>query len=283
MKKKVLLVFKILISFALLYFIFKKIPFTQVKETLLVAKIPWIIGAVLFFIISKLIAAARLQDYWRSIQVNLSNAYNLKLYLLGMFYNLFLPGGIGGDAYKGYLIKQHFKTPNKQLFGVLLIDRLSGLLLLVIFAAWLMAIPVHESLNGLAIYFALLVPFGVAGFYYGVKKIYPYTMEVFWKSFLKSAGVQAAQLVAAYCILEALGVNSDYGTYLLVFLLSSIVAVLPLTIGGVGSRELTFLYGASYFGLHYETAIAMSLIFFFITAVVSACGIRYHFKKPLLA
>lgn len=31
-----------------------------------------------------------------------------------MFYNLFLPGGIGGDAYKGYVIQKNInRAPRK--------------------------------------------------------------------------------------------------------------------------------------------------------------------------
>jgi len=282
MKKKVLLVFKILISAALLYLIFKKIPLESVKETLLGVKLPFIALAFLFFMGSKVIAAYRLQDYWHSISVKISHAYNLKLYLLGMFYNLFLPGGIGGDAYKGYAIKKHFKTPTKKLFGVLLLDRLSGLLLLVLLAGVLAIIPVHYFFSPYKGYLLVLLPLAICVFYFGVKKIYPYTLAVFWSGFFKSAWVQSCQLLAAYFILLSLGVTDSYGVYLLVFLLSSIIAVIPLTIGGVGSRELTFLYGAQWFGLAYETAIAMSLLFFFITAVVSATGMVYHFKKPQL-
>jgi hypothetical protein len=37
--------------------------------------------------------------------------------------------------------------------------------------------------------------------------------------------------------------------YLAVFLLSSIAAVLPLSVGGLGAREITFLYGLQFLKL----------------------------------
>lgn len=280
MKKKVLLVFKFLLSAALLYFIFKKIPFTDVKQTLVNASWPYLGLATLFFVASKIIAAQRLQDYWKSIQIRLSNTYHLKLYLLGMFYNLFLPGGIGGDAYKGYVIKQQYETPTKKIVGILVLDRLSGLLLLTVFAGILILLPVHESLDPFFWWVFLALPLGTALFYAGLKKWYPETLQIFWSTSLKSALVQLSQILSAFFILEALGVKDAYGLYILVFLLSSIVAVLPLTIGGVGSREFTFLLGAQWFGLDYDKAIAMSLMFFIITALISFLGIGYHLKKP---
>ncbi|CAI8188051.1 MAG: Uncharacterised protein [SAR116 cluster bacterium] len=280
MKKKVLLVFKFLLSAALLYFIFKKIPFTDVKQTLVNASWPYLGLATVFFVVSKIIAAQRLQDYWKSIQIRLSNTYHLKLYLLGMFYNLFLPGGIGGDAFKGYVIKQQYETPTKKIVGILVLDRLSGLLLLTVFAGILILLAVHESLDPFFWWVFLALPLGTALFYAGLKKWYPETLQIFWSTSLKSALVQLSQILSAFFILEALGVKDAYGLYILVFLLSSIVAVLPLTIGGVGSREFTFLLGAQWFGLDYDKAIAMSLMFFIITALISFLGIGYHLKKP---
>ena len=278
MKKQLLLLLKTGISAVLLYLIFLKIPFSEVSQTLLKAQWGFLVLALLFFTISKALAAYRLQYFWRAIGVHFSHSYNLKLYLLGMFYNLFLPGGIGGDAYKGYVVKKAYKTPTKKIFGVLLVDRLSGLLLLCVFSALLAAMGVHEILSPFRYLFVVAIPLGILVYYLGVKKIYSYTLAVFWKAFALSAGVQMAQLIAAAFILLALGQDQEFGVYLLVFLVSSIVAVIPLTIGGIGSRELTFLYGAQWLALDYKTAIAMSLLFFFITAVVSITGIVYHFK-----
>jgi glycosyltransferase 2 family protein len=41
--------------------------------------------------------------------VNIPEKHIIQLYLLGIYYNLFLPGGIGGDGYKIYLLKQKIK------------------------------------------------------------------------------------------------------------------------------------------------------------------------------
>ncbi len=58
-------------------------------------------------------------------------------------------------------------------------------------------------------------------------------------------------------------------------LVSSIVAVLPLTIGGIGSREFTFMLGAQWLGLDLNLSIALSFLFYLITAFTSIWGIIY--------
>ncbi|MGI9551063.1 MAG: lysylphosphatidylglycerol synthase domain-containing protein [Aurantibacter sp.] len=76
-----------------------------------------------------------------------------------------------------------------------------------------------------------------------------------------------------------MGIADDPTPYLFIFLISSIVAVLPLTIGGIGSREVTFYYGAALFGLDENSSVSISLVFFLISALISFFGIYYHFRK----
>ena len=65
---------------------------------------------------------------------------------------------------------------------------------------------------------------------------------------------------------------------LVLFLISSIVAVLPITIGGVGVRELTFLYGFNYLGMSANSGVAFSFLFFIITMLSSLIGVLFIHK-----
>ena len=134
LRKKSITALKIAFSVLLIYLVFTKVEIAEVWAVIKSANVFYLILALLFFIISKIVAAFRLNLYFRLLKIPLSHKSNLQLYLLGMFYNLFLPGGIGGDAYKGYLIKKTFDIKTKKVVSVLLLDRLSGLLLLFIYA-----------------------------------------------------------------------------------------------------------------------------------------------------
>ncbi len=278
--KKGLTLLKIVSSVVLIYFVFTKIALQDVLDILKEAD-PWyLMLATLFFILSKLLAAYRLNTYFHHLNLMLSTLSNLKLYLLGMFYNLFLPGGIGGDAYKGYLIKKKFDIPTRKVVGVLLIDRFSGLLLLVIYACILALFMTAEIVREYKIIFAAVALISAVAFWWIHRKFFPYLLPVFWKSSGYSALVQLAQLISAWFILKALGIETYTIFYLFIFLLSSIVAVLPLTIGGIGSREVVFFYGATWLDLDQNSSVTISMVFFLITAFVSLTGILYHFKKP---
>lgn len=280
--KKGLTALKIFVSAALIYFIFTKLNVTEVFETVKKANPVYLVFALVLFIASKILAAFRLNLYFHKLKILLTQKSNLKLYLLGMFYNLFLPGGIGGDAYKGYLLKKKFDVETKKVVSVLVLDRLSGLLLLFIYASGLALFLKNNLLEDFKILLGLVIPLSVVVFYFLNKKFFEYALPVFWESVGYSAFVQLAQLVCVYFILKSLGIETNTVSYLVIFLISSIVSVIPLTIGGIGSRELTFFYGAAWLGLNESTSVGVSMLFFLITAAVSLFGIYHHFKKTEL-
>ncbi|MGB5370234.1 MAG: lysylphosphatidylglycerol synthase transmembrane domain-containing protein [Flavobacteriaceae bacterium] len=273
---------KISISLTLVYFIFTKIDLGVVLRTLQKSKPLPLVLALVLFVASKILSAYRLNLYFHQLKVRLTQNSNLKLYLLGMFYNLFLPGGIGGDAYKGYLIKRQFGVNTKRVVAVLLLDRLSGLLLLWVYACSLALLLPQSELSMFKATIAVLGFMSALIFWRSNKKYFGEVYPVFWGSIGYAALVQLAQLASAYFILMALNVEENQLSYLFIFLISSIVSVLPLTIGGIGSREVTFFYGAKLLGLDENTSVGISMEFFIITALVSLFGILYHFKKPEL-
>ncbi|WP_047414818.1 lysylphosphatidylglycerol synthase transmembrane domain-containing protein [Cellulophaga sp. Hel_I_12] len=280
--KKLITALKFIISGLLIYFIFTKISLEEVLQTLKKTQPLFLFLALVFFIASKVVASFRVNLYFGQLHIFLTQWSNLKLYVLGMFYNLFLPGGIGGDAYKGYVIKKEFDVPTKKIVSALVLDRLSGLLLLFIYACILVSFLNLKIVFPIAYLAATLIILSIILFWAIHQKFFRYVVPIFWKTFGYSALVQLFQLASAYFILKALQIEFDTSAYLFIFLVSSIVSVIPLTIGGIGSRELTFFYGATLLHLDENTSIGVSMVFFLITALVSFVGVFYHFKKPKL-
>ncbi len=277
MNKKLLkTLLKLILTGLALFLVFRKIDSKQLFSLTQTIQWIWLIPAILLFVLSKVATAIRLNRYFENIGIRLSESQNWRLYLIGMFYNLFLPGGIGGDGYKVYLLNKHFKTPVKKLVQAALLDRLGGLVAIVflLFGLFLMVdieLEFFESTvwNSLMLVgLALTIP----GFWFAQKLLFRDFLPSFWSGNAWSFAGQIAQLICAWFILRALGITENILAYQLVFLLSSIVAVLPLTIGGVGARELVFVYAHSYAGIEETAAVAFSLIFFLISAGVSLVG-----------
>jgi len=83
------------------------------------------------------------------------------------------------------------------------------------------------------------------------------------------------QLLSAFFILKAVGIQGDYLDYLVIFMASSVVAVFPFSIGGVGARELVFLYAHQFMSIDEEKAISFTLLFFSTLVVSSLPGIYF--------
>lgn len=277
-KKLLFTVFKILISVLLLYFIIQKIDLVEIRNTLRHIHLGYFLWALILFTVSKFIAALRLNQYLHHSQIPLTHRTNVKLYALGMFYNLFLPGGIGGDAYKGFVIQQHFDITGKKIAALLLLDRISGMVALLVLALLISAGISWSILPAIQWLAPCCIPIGLGIYYVFHQKIFPSWIALFTPSLIYSLGVQLAQLGSVLFILKALDIQDQYLIYLLLFLLSSIVTILPLTIGGIGAREVTFYFGAEWFQIQTASAISISVLFFIITALVSLVGIIYHFK-----
>ncbi len=278
MAKKIKTIIKFFISFLLLCFVLSKIDIKELLKILKEINLFWLFLAFLFYNLSKIIAAVRLNYYFKEIGINLSFKTNLILYYVGMFYNLFLPGGIGGDGYKAYLLKKHFDKKLSLLIAALLFDRISGLVALILLASLLFVFSDYAiyPLNILSIIIGLAVFFG---FYFFCKKYNKFALYLN-KNMALAFNVQLLQLLSAFFIILSLPQSIKIIDFLVLFLISSVVSVLPITIGGVGVRELTFLYGLKFIHQDPSVGVAFSFLFFFITMLSSLIGI-FSVHKPL--
>jgi uncharacterized membrane protein YbhN (UPF0104 family) len=279
-RKWLLLLLKIAISVVCLWYVSTKIDFSQTGEALKETNAGLLILALIAFVVSKLVSAFRLNIYFSNINIHLPAWQNIKLYWLGMFYNLFLPGSISGDAYKVILLKRRYNASYKKTSAAVLLDRFSGLLGLGLIGAVYGSMVLDNIF-----YITVLIGGSVAGvilFYFITKLYFPDFLPSFFSTLLLGIVVQGAQVVCAYLIMAALHIPSHVHEYIFIFLASSVASVLPLTVGGIGIREVVFVEGARYFKLGTESiSVVISVLFFLITLVVSLVGIIYVFKDPL--
>jgi uncharacterized membrane protein YbhN (UPF0104 family) len=270
---------KLTITVAALWYVFARLDLQQVLGTIANSNFLYLAAALILFVLSKLVSSLRLNRFLASTGIHISERTNIKLYLLGMYYNLFLPGGIGGDGYKIYLLNRKYEVSTRKIFWAVMMDRIIGLV-----ALFCMAVVLFCFVPGMKVYawyIWILIPIAVSISYLAFRRFFPYLLPVFRISNLLSLVVQLLQLLSAFLILLSLKMPGNLEAYLFVFLISSMVAVLPLTIGGIGSREFTFMLGAQFLGLDLNLSIALSLLFYLITAFTSFWGIIYSIGTEL--
>ncbi len=275
------LLVKLLLTAGAVYFVFRKIDVEELWLSLSRTNLWFFFLSFLFFNLSKIVSAFRQNRFYEPAGIRIETPYSLRLYYVGMFYNLFLPGSIGGDAYKVYLLKNRYReqTKTKLLIAATFLDRLSGLVLLfVLMCLFLLLSTFHfepswiYALTWLAMLAALPV------YYLIIRWFFPSFKSLFLRSSHYSFWVQAGQAASALLLLHAVGIDSQYMDYLALFMASSVVAVLPFTIGGIGARELVFIYGCLLLHIDKETAVAFSFLFFAVTALSSLIGLWFVFR-----
>jgi uncharacterized membrane protein YbhN (UPF0104 family) len=279
-KKKIWNIVKTLLKISItglsLYLVSRKVEFNDLKDAFEESNPIFLLLAFIAFVISQLISSSRLNTFFKGIGLKISETYNFKIYLLGMFYNLFLPGGIGGDGYKIFLLRKKFAIKGRRLFQAIFFDRLSGLWALGLINATLVIFIPHLGIpNWVPV---LVVAIGTIAYFVIMRKFFSDYSKNFGLSHLKALMVQSMQVVSVILLLYALNFEGKFSPYLFMFLMSSLVAIFPFTVGGLGARELVFVYGAQYFQMDQHLAVIISLLFYCISALLSFSGIYFVFN-----
>jgi len=274
------LLLKIAVTVLCFWYISKKIDFNKAKEAALQADGWWLFLSIAAFAFSKFLASFRLNIYFKNINIFLSNKQNLRLYWLGMFYNLFLPGAISGDAYKVVLLTRKYDVSYKKITAAVLLDRFSGLLALgIILSAYGVLVLANPLYDAILISGALL---SVVALYVVVRFFLTDFLPGFWPTFFWGIAVQIFQVVCVYCILMGLHLPLHQSEWIFIFLVAAVITVVPISLGGgLGTRELVFVEGARYFGLDLHIAPIISILFYLSNALSSVWGVYFIYHDPL--
>ncbi len=263
----------------MLYFVFTKISFSEIWNTIKGVKSYYLVLALIFFILSQWVSAKRLLLFFNETGFYLSKKSNNILYLIGMFYNFFIPGGIGGDAYKVYILNKDFKWSLKSLTAAVFVDRFMGLTAIGILISILGFNLLPSSYTFWLIPLAIVMIIGIS--YYFVKRFFNKFSRIFTKALLFSLIIQLLQIVSIIFIILSLENSTlNFINYILIFLISSVLSIFSFS--GIGIREYVFYEASVLLNIDSSIAVSIGVLFSIITAVVSLFGIIYHFKSPKL-
>ena len=216
----------------------------------------------------------------------------VRLYFIAFFYNNYLPGAVAGDVVRGAVAHDVFvgRGPTAGL-AVVLVERALGLFaLFVLLAVGLVCNGGVLHTNhyaiwtgiGLAASTALVLALPVA------RRLAPYLPGVVgeyaarvpalssWGAFgvtgLLSLLTQALVTVAGWVLLRAL-VPVTLGQALLIIPLAAATTFIPITVGGLGARELVYVaLGGTMLHLGSEDALAASLALWLAHLAVGGIG-----------
>jgi uncharacterized membrane protein YbhN (UPF0104 family) len=267
---------KLAVTCLAFYLVFRKVSWSEVRETLSTLQPGWLLLAFLLYNLSQGISSLRLLGFYRDIDVPVAPRQNLLIYYRAMFYGLFLPGGVSGDAYKVLTLQKQYAKPYRTLIIATVSDRAVGLAMLgsiLAFLTMLVGDHLRVPITGWRIWLALAVLAGwVLVVWISTKLAKPHTKQI-PRAAVLSFVVQTMQLLAFFLILHAMGIRADQWTrYAVLFYAGSILSSLPVSMGGMGIREWTMVTGSAIFGLHSPAAFTASFTFFLVSSVSALLG-----------
>lgn len=217
-------------------------------------------------------------------------------YLLGFFYNNFLPGGFGGDVVRAGALVQAGQGLTQAANSVLM-SRLSGLWSIVLLAcltvplyaletSWYLALPLifaalgalTVALLGSAILFGAPLSLLVKRLprrwqtWHNELRAYWYQPGKLLQALLVSFGVQILAVAVNASMARALGISISFDVLLLCIPLINLVVLLPVSIGGFGVREGAYYYMLSHFEVGAGDAVLLSLAVYVLLVLVTAIG-----------
>lgn len=262
---------KIAISALLLYFVYTKISFVEVWSHVRHMPIGYFSLAILAFILSQVVSSNRLLGYFHAVDYKLASKDNLALYWIGMFYNFFIPGGIGGDAYKVFHLNKRHGWSAKTLATGVIADRSNGLIAICVWMVLLFPfLGVMPLIWSIPLALVTLVA-GVLLAKWISKMVFTSFQRVYYPALLHSIILQGLQLLCVFFIMESLGCTTHRAAYFLLFFASSVLSIFSFS--GVGVREFVFSVFAASFLVDPEISVSIGFVFTIITFLTSAPGV----------
>lgn len=278
-KKHAITACKIAVLIICLAIVFQNIDLGELK-TILTEDLPLhiIMAGFACLLLSQTISALRMRYYFTQSDIHLNRPFAIGLYFVGALYNSILPGGIGGDGYKVYKMKQIADVPYKKSICLLISDRASGLLLLLLSVYLFSSIGSIKDMLAIPFFMlAILLPIiTVIGYLLCIYYLLNETPRIALGAIPYSLVIQGLAIAFGSLLFWQLGeslTNAQLFSYVAIFQFSILVSVVPISFGGAGLRELTFMYAAQWFGLSAELGIAVCLILHITLLAVSSLGI----------
>jgi len=282
---------KLAFSLAILIFIFAtQTSFGKIGEVLKNVNPYWLLCAFSLHALGLAISAYRWQILARAQGDDVPLFYLAKSYLVGTFFNNFLPTRFGGDVVRIWDGSLYSKSLVKSS-AIVLVERFTGIIVLFLFAVaaslfrldmarrlpiiWVALLLGLAGLVLIAAFFLpvfprLLATLRLRGFldkvrakllifretilHYRTQKG-PFLRATFWALLL-----QLNVILYYFLIGRALHLDIPLIDYFIFIPIVLVIQIIPITINGLGLREGSYIEIFRYYGILPQTAVSFSLV-----------------------
>ena len=307
-RHKLILVLRLVVSFGILIYLIKILNWERLSYVFSHLRLEYVWLGPVLLILGLYCAAIRWSLLLRFFQVKLTKKKSFIYYLVGNFYNIILPGAIGGDLVRvgicaaskqksiaviatSALLERAFGLllvfllgtvatlflPNelKQQLGSQLVTTLpllSGVFLLFLLMAWLLMRSISpewlKSKTEKIPLFSKLVSLSI-DLLNQLKNI-PLTALLAVVGF--SALFQAFDIVASYFLAKAILINLPIVVFFVAIPIVYLSTILPISLGGLGVREGVLAFLLARVGIQSSDAVTLSFMLYLNRVCIGLIG-----------
>jgi uncharacterized protein (TIRG00374 family) len=303
---------KLVFSFSIIiYLLLKVVPIQEVIDALNDIHFFWLVLSFSLHALGLIISAHRWQILIRAQGDEVPLGFLAKSYLVGNFFNLFLPTRFGGDVVRIWDGSRYSRSLLKSS-AIVLVERFTGITILLIFAFMASLVRLDMARKLPIIWISLLVGFlGLcAAFlvltrlvrilllkipekgillkikakaleFHEIVLVYrekrtPFMRALFW-AFLLQVNVILHYWLAG----KAFSLDIRLVDYFIFIPIILLILTIPVTISGLGLREVIFIEIFRSYGIASQIAFSFSLIVDFVFTLIIGVvgGIIYALRK----
>lgn len=274
-------------------------------ETIAGARLDYLFFALILGFIGIFIRALKWKTLIQTQGIKISSVKTFKYYLIGISAGLITPGRIG-DLIKAFYIKEKINSLSKALSTVV-VDRLIDIAILII-AGVLAVLIFGQFFNTVLVYYSSIVLLVIAFamflviflnkkifkkllkplFYLFVsdkhKKLLKGGFDKFFESVEKMLQKKyfiviatlfgiiswAISIIGAFFLAESINLNIPLYFMFLAIPIITLLDIVPISISGIGTRDVALIFLFSFIGLGIEYAVSFSFLYFLVFYIVTS-------------
>ena len=301
---RLLLSVKIIITVSLCSYILLHADWENIRIAIFKAKV-WLIFMVLLGMLINIVVSALKWKMLLAIHgIHCQLGKLTRYYLTATFFSNFLPGTIGGDGYRIYKV---FKDSNSKEGAIVSVftERLVGIIVLLFlgfFGAIASFIQFGDelSLNGVLFGGVGILIFSIILFFLSHKKIQTWiqtklnlsqSVGNFFlyfndyrghpREFIKFVAVSILFYILMFLcrliLIFSFGESCAIYSLVMVVMVSTVLAALPISLNGIGILDGSFIYLISKYGVTYDVALMVMVLYRMLYMVNSLIGGIFYY------
>jgi len=301
-RRPVVLTVKLLVTISLFGWVLSQVDIDALTSSLANTRLSYFTFAIAAHALAFMLFSVRWWYLYRTQDKTSRYRDTFKSYYLGLFFNNFLPTGIGGDVIRILRLRK-FGYATHLLVSSSLMDRILGLTSILMMGFVALSITpnfvLHPNTKLIIYIIAILTPFGLLFLFSDyMPKLTQLVIQRFHKGrftdFLLNVMSTLHEyrhsrprvlvalilsilaqyfIIASYVMIGfSLDISLPTSVFFIIIPIVFLATSLPISIGGLGVREGVIVSLFTLFNVNTQAAIALSILYFIIILLISLPG-----------